>query len=276
MEQLKQIGEHLCKERQARSIPLEEVALKTYIPLRLLQALELGQVERLPEPVFVQGFIRRYADILGLDGTVLASTFITESPVPAPAIAESEASPWFGIAPVQVTIQQVVNRLSQLPRPGFFWLPVISLPVVLGGVAVVLLGSGVMFLLNRPRQASDPQPVRNSVEASSTSQATNPALQAMPTLSPSPTVEAPVKVVVSITEDAWMEVTVDGKSEFADTLKKGEQRIWTAQNQILVRSGNAGGVLISYNDGAAKRLGRSGDVENASFPPKENETGQTN
>jgi cytoskeletal protein RodZ len=292
MEQLKQIGEHLCRERQARSIPLEEVALKTYIPLRLLQALELGQLERLPEPVFVQGFIRRYADILGLDGTVLANTFITESSVRSIATVKLPELPHQPETDsLQGAIRQVGDRLSHLPRLSLpqlpkislprlslAQLPNISLPILLGGAAVILLGTGAMFLLNQPKQASVPKSSSNSVATDSTQSASpiNQANQSAPTIASSPTPEVPVQIVVNATEDAWIRVVADGKPEFEDTLKKGTQKTWTAQKQILVRSGNAGGILISYNNGDAKRLGELGQVKDAAFPPQENSTRQVN
>jgi cytoskeletal protein RodZ len=76
-EQLKEIGAYLRQLRQEQSISTEEVAAKTFIPLRILKALEEGQPEHLPEAVFIQGFIRRYADVLDLDGAALAKTFPT-------------------------------------------------------------------------------------------------------------------------------------------------------------------------------------------------------
>lgn len=79
LEQLKAIGAYLYEVRLAQSRTLEEIAAKTYIPLRLLRALEAGQDQTLPEPVFVQGFIRRYADALGLDGLELAQEFPVQS-----------------------------------------------------------------------------------------------------------------------------------------------------------------------------------------------------
>jgi len=43
-----------------------EVATATKIPANLLAALENGQVERLPERVFVLNYIRAYAQVIGL------------------------------------------------------------------------------------------------------------------------------------------------------------------------------------------------------------------
>lgn len=90
--QLKRIAERLLETRQQKSISLDAVAMATYIPQRLLQALELEQFERLPEPVYVQGFIRRYGDYLGLDGKALSQTFeINPIAPPSPVLERPEA-----------------------------------------------------------------------------------------------------------------------------------------------------------------------------------------
>lgn len=44
----------------------DEVARITRIPPSLLQALETGQHERLPERIFVVNYIRSYAQVIGL------------------------------------------------------------------------------------------------------------------------------------------------------------------------------------------------------------------
>jgi cytoskeleton protein RodZ len=78
--QLKQLGQRLREAREAKQVPLEEIAVKTYIRTQLLKALEEGNLEKLPEPVFVQGFIRRYGDFVGLDGSALAREFVVNPP----------------------------------------------------------------------------------------------------------------------------------------------------------------------------------------------------
>ncbi len=103
LDQLKEIGAHLQQVRQSQSRSLEEIATKTCIRLPLLQALEAGHGQVLPEPVFVQGFIRRYADLLGLDGTSLARTFFVNRGMvinPEPPI-KSSAEPAY-LAPPRV------------------------------------------------------------------------------------------------------------------------------------------------------------------------------
>jgi cytoskeletal protein RodZ len=77
VEQLKEISTHLRQVRQEKSIRIEEIAAQTLIRAGVLQALEEERFEELPEPIFLQGFIRRYGDALGLDGNALSHTLIS-------------------------------------------------------------------------------------------------------------------------------------------------------------------------------------------------------
>ncbi len=99
VEQLKEISNYLLQVRQEKSIRIEEVAAKTHIRLAFLKALEAGEFEELPEPVYVQGFIRRYADVLGLDGAALANTFTVNIIPSEPNISANNESQKLDIKP---------------------------------------------------------------------------------------------------------------------------------------------------------------------------------
>lgn len=60
-------GEKLQRERELRSITLDEIAASTKIGTRLLHALETEEFEKLPGGIFNKGFVRAYAKYLGLD-----------------------------------------------------------------------------------------------------------------------------------------------------------------------------------------------------------------
>lgn len=75
IQHLVEIGAFLQQVREEQGMSLEQITAMTYVPLRTLRALEAGQVEILPEAVFIQGFIRRYADALGMDGIAVAKQF---------------------------------------------------------------------------------------------------------------------------------------------------------------------------------------------------------
>jgi len=87
--QLAQIGAFLRENREKQEKSLEDIAIRTYIRPQLLNGIETGNPDTLPEPIFVQGFIRRYGEALGLNGIELSQQFtvtsIPSTPRPAPA-----------------------------------------------------------------------------------------------------------------------------------------------------------------------------------------------
>ncbi len=85
--QVQHIGQQLHQCRVAKSISLDSIHLRTQIPMHQLEALENGQLERLPEAVYVQGFIRQIGDMVGLDGKELVHSLpqldITQTLLPS-------------------------------------------------------------------------------------------------------------------------------------------------------------------------------------------------
>ena len=60
-------GEYLKREREARSISLEEISEFTRIRKVFLEAIERSDLDKLPPNVIVKGFLQSYAKYLGLD-----------------------------------------------------------------------------------------------------------------------------------------------------------------------------------------------------------------
>jgi cytoskeletal protein RodZ len=61
-----EFGTYLAQQRQLRGMTREEVAERTKISPSLLEALENGNAERLPERIFVANYVRAYAQVIGL------------------------------------------------------------------------------------------------------------------------------------------------------------------------------------------------------------------
>lgn len=61
------LGQQLKALRESRGITLEEIAETTHIRLAYLKAIEEGDLENLPSPVQMRGFIRLYATTLGVE-----------------------------------------------------------------------------------------------------------------------------------------------------------------------------------------------------------------
>lgn len=277
LEQLNAIGEYLQQIRQDQGRSLDDISAKTYIPLRILRALEGGQEAILPEPVFVQGFIRRYGDALGLDGTSLSRNFPVERETGGYEIPEAEGKEATQTL-LETRIQETPRsdharagmpsrRRRRTPLPG-----IIAGVLILGGLAFVL--SRWLFASQRPQQAitaapnvpaAPIAPAVPAAPASPSPDAARPAASPAATPSPVSTTNAPISVAMNVTADSWVEVTADGKVTYEGVLKKGTQRNWSAQKELSIVSGNAGGVSLSYNQGAARPMGSPGTVEEVTF-----------
>lgn len=72
------VGARLRDARERQGLPLEAVAHSLRISLKTLQALEQGDIQRLPADVYIRGFLRQYADVLGLDPVPLLRAFAIE------------------------------------------------------------------------------------------------------------------------------------------------------------------------------------------------------
>src|SRR2546428_2842441 len=70
-----EIGNALRSVRERRGLELREVERETRIRERYLAALEEERFERLPARAYAKGFLRVYADFLGLDGRLIVDEF---------------------------------------------------------------------------------------------------------------------------------------------------------------------------------------------------------
>ncbi|MEN9228882.1 MAG: DUF4115 domain-containing protein [Gloeomargarita sp. GMQP_bins_120] len=224
---LREIGQYLRQVREEKNLTLADVAARTHIQTRMLRALEEGDVHQLPEPVYVRGFLRQYAQLL--------------------QIQDLDLSP---LEPVMTVTPLPTSRPPSGPalRPWHLYLTYFLL--ILGAI-------GLLSYLLRPTPPSPTSP-------DSTPQTTEPSPQA-PT-SPSPVAASPspageLRVQVELTGQSWLQVVADGQVVFEGILSGGMTQTWTARETLVLAAGNAGEVQVRINDGPAQPLGAKGEVK---------------
>ena len=74
-----------------------------------------------------------------------------------------------------------------------------------------------------------------------------------------------VRVDMVAKDDSWVRVVVDGKVEFEGVIKAGSEQGWSAKESLVVRSGNAGGVVLSRNGSDPKPMGDRGTIAEQEF-----------
>jgi cytoskeleton protein RodZ len=101
------IGSDLRRARTRREIELSEVEAATRIRSRFLRAIEREEWDVLPGGVYTRGFIRTYANFLGLDGDRLADDYRHE--------VEDVRRPEAAAAPIPPSKRNAGLRASPLP-----------------------------------------------------------------------------------------------------------------------------------------------------------------
>ncbi len=121
-------GEYLKRERQLRQISLEEIADGTKIGIRMLRAMEADQWNELPAEVFIKGFIKSYAEFIGLvPGEVLLryeeekARNEEQAIPPERAVAEKEPSDSFHGGP-RSWIKWLVGAIVSVLIGLVYWL----------------------------------------------------------------------------------------------------------------------------------------------------------
>lgn len=250
-EKLAEMGSYLRHLREEQALTLEEVAAKTKVQPRLLNAIEEGRLEPLPEPIYIKGFIQRYADALGLNGGEFASVFPTAVGFQNKRSWRSWSTPQ--LKPVHLYLFYIflvicaVTGLSRLVETS---------PAPVSNVAGGRLSAAKSPVPRTSPKADKSKP--EGVEVASTA-------ATLPVAKPG----EPVQVQIELKEESWVRVKVDGKTKHEGMLKKGEKRSWTAKQEISVRAGNAGGVIVAFNQQEAKPLGDLGQPKTVTFKPSD-------
>jgi cytoskeleton protein RodZ len=127
-------GETLKRERELRQISLREIAEATKINLRYLDALERDDFRHLPGGVFNKGFVRAYAEFIGIDPEAMVTAYLEED-----GRQQARAARVVGEAPPVEPVES-----PDRSRAGRLWFAalVIVLIVVLLAAGLTALGYG--------------------------------------------------------------------------------------------------------------------------------------
>lgn len=128
MDGLKKMGESFRKKREEMNLTLKEVENATSIRSLYLQAIEEGRVQQFLSTVYAQGFIRQYANFLGVDAEKLTKEYPEAFRLPT-----EKQDFAYGIGTLEA-------RGS--PQGGIRWLPnlIWSLAIVVVGVIAWYFG----------------------------------------------------------------------------------------------------------------------------------------
>lgn len=137
-------GEQLRAAREQQGLSVGDVARQLKLATRQVEAMERDDHAVLPGSVFVRGFLRNYARVVGLDGEALVrQAFGAAEPPSIAAVAGGAATS----APAEtVPLNVPVDSPSPGRRRAFAW--------IVAGAVVAAIGTAVAVALRRPAAPS--------------------------------------------------------------------------------------------------------------------------
>ncbi len=282
-----ELGERLRKAREARGFDLKALARTLRIRPEYLEALETCRFEALPEPVLARAYLKRYARALGLDPAPLLSLWPGEVPRTIETLPHPEPRrriwPWAVLAVLVLLLlgwwlgrpapaspaepQKAIEPAA--PEPPRYQLEVESEPK---GARVYLDG----YFLGEA-------PVRLKVEAGERvlrveAEGYQPYEKKIRLdqdrhlrVSLTPLAKKPEKkaeegrLVLRVRARSWIRVTTpEGKKLYEATAPPGTELSFPLP--VVVRTGNAGGVVVVINGEEQGPLGKLGEVVTRRFP----------
>ncbi len=240
-----EVGAALRAARERRGTSVADCAATLRARHEQVVALEAGRLDAFGGEVYARGFLRSYARLLGLDADELLAGL--------------------GGGPAAAGVQHLrdlpTERVASGPRiPA--WAIVLVLAIVAGAVVAAALRLGGA---RTPDAAPLPTAPPEAVDAPPT-----PAPVPRPEPAPTPAAPvAPVVLVLTLEAPSWVEVVADGVAvEPGRTVTAGETLRFEAQQVVIARFGNGGGVRAELNGEDLGPQGRSGQVLRVGYGPE--------
>ena len=215
---LSTVGQALQLARDKKGLTQEQLANQLHIGVEQLLALETGQSDDLPEPVFIKAMVRRIASYLQINPDPLVDQLKESTTVkPRPIVAALTSPP---------ASQRDLAKTAKQRRPVLWLLP------------LIIVGGGA-FAFSRIQRA--PSPTISMA----------PLLSEPMKSTPTDTLSAPL--VIRSTQPSWITLRRNGTIEFEGVLD-GSRQIKNAEG-VEIYAGRPDLVLVTRDMQKQEPLG---------------------
>ena len=239
---LVQVGRQLAEARSGAGLTQDQLASQMHMGVEQLTALERGDQDALPEPVFIKAMVRRLSSHLGLDADAMVqalgplSTSKTKQQAPGPITR--------GITP------QKPARVNLLPLAALAGLTVLGVVVWSNASELSRFAQGLRpasrtLVVNEP--ASPPE-AKTDVELE---------VELESLIVPAPTTEQ-TSLTISSSEPSWIALRREGIMEF-EGLLNGERKIEDPE-LVEIYAGRPDLVQLTSPDTEPRTLGAVDDI----------------
>ncbi len=258
----------LKQAREAKGLTLDIVHEATKVPLDVLKAIEEGYTVRSMTPFYYRGFIKIYAEFLGLDvkevqgsyglGPAAKKELGVSAPIASPKKSlKAKQSPNYAKEQAQEWLSTVLTAKNFFNILKFVAvLAVLFLCVRMAGCMI----QGIQSKLKEKPRAGSPVKVEKKLPIKKQEKAPLPAVVVPVGGQQSSEIKAEssdhkVRLVVRAVKDSAIQVKADGKVVFQMTMKKGTVESWDADREILLSGKNINELDLEVNGSHLGALG---------------------
>lgn len=244
-------SDELRKEREARGITLAEIAKKTRINIKYLEAIEQGAFDVLPE-AYLRAFIKSYAETIGLSASeVLHKYDLLVSKKYSELSSTTESPTTFNTSPeTHKQIEQEKKRRHAVMIVGF-----IAIAALFG----LYLFDSVSSSTNNTHTVETPfREVIKEQEKNKVPVATD----TLDTTTVATTVSAePESLFLRVTasDSVWITIIRDSLPPRTGYLLKGRYRTYSAKNEFRFSTDDASAITLYLNNVQLQPLGKKGE-----------------
>jgi hypothetical protein len=230
------IGLTLKGKREEKGLSLDGIARNLCLKPSLLKSIESGDWENLPHKVYARGYVRKYADLLGVHNEIM------------PYLNEDDQ--------IQKKMEKPDARITQRPDEKLlsFLLSKKTPKAVLVYAVVIVLTLGFFLVENKRNQGSEISKLENAVRVSS-GIGEDDAKKSTPGFADTK------KLMITCHERTWISVIIDGTEKKEFTLKPQEVVILNAIEKFDLLIGNAGGIRLLLDGKDTSFTGENGQVK---------------
>lgn len=261
------LGEYLRSHREQSGVHLAEIADSTCINVAQLRAIEVEDFSQLPGGVFTLSFVKQYAEAVGADpekaADLLKAHNSLSNPLPFDGAAERNRDPLLSRGPLGRIGEEISNFVA-------------SYGSVVSSVAVgLLLIVGGLYSYEvweqRRADAADQELAQQAQQESQEQAALAAQSQPEPEPEPTPVVNNPesaITIELQIVEKVWIRAVADGERVLEGVYQAGDVKPIMADQNVTMKVGNAGGVLLALNGAEAAPIGPRGHVRSLEVTTK--------
>lgn len=261
-------GSLLQQARLDRQLSLEDAAQKLRLAPKQLQAIEQDDYARLPGPTYVRGYLRSYAQLLGLAPETVIARYNCQPAAAAPVdLAKHTPTPQMSSDHHVIKITTLVVAGLILGLAAIWWHGRDDSPVRLRKPPVLTLEEAPPAAASIPQedaapiQQADTASVPSDLRASATPSGNTdtrefPRLTATATPKEAAGASGPRPLVLHFQQESWADVRDGAQNRLLyTTVPAGRVIRLGGAPPFSVYLGNAGGVRVEFN-GQPLDLGR--------------------